>query len=216
MSLKSIIYFSSLFAVGANFFVVPDALAIDSNRLLQNKAVESDASPRYGTYQGDLTAMIPPVSPTTVNLVKQFEGFSSRAYIDTSGLPVIGYGQSKINGRKVRMGQYITQAQAEVALKQELYHIQKLVLAHVMVDLNHNQLGALTSLVYNSGLRILKKSTLIRKLNSGNYIGAANEFVRWNKANRGGRLVVFSGLTRRRLAEQKLFMTSDERIIVHS
>lgn len=148
------------------------------------------------------------VLPETVNLVKQYEGFSSHAYIDTSGLPVIGYGQSVINGRRVRLGQYITRSQADAALERELYHIQRKVLAHVKVDLNPYQLGAITSLVYNAGMRIVTNSTLIRKLNAGNYSGAAKEFTRWNKANKGGRLVVYSGLTKRRRAEQKLFLTN--------
>ncbi len=146
------------------------------------------------------------VIPEAVNLIKNFEGFRSSAYIDTSGLPVIGYGQTKVNGSTVTLGQYITQSQADTALEQELYHIQQLVLSHVKVDLNPYQLGALTSLVYNAGAVILKDSTLIRKLNAGDYIGAAKEFIRWNKANQGGNLVVYPGLTKRRLAEQKLFL----------
>ncbi len=147
------------------------------------------------------------VLPTTVDLVKQFEGFSADAYIDTSGLPVIGYGQTRINGKTVILGQYITQAEADVALRQELEHLQNLVKSHVQVELNPHQLGALTSLVYNAGMRIVTNSTLIRKLNQGDYLGAAREFPRWNKANQGGKLVVFSGLTKRRLAEKQLFLT---------
>ena len=150
--------------------------------------------------------------PEAVELVKNFEGFRSSAYIDTSGLPVIGYGQTRVNGKTVRLGQYITQGQANVALEQELYHLQQLVLAHVKVDLNPHQLGALTSLVYNAGTRVITDSTLIKKLNAGDYAGAAKEFPRWNKANQGGSLVVFPGLTRRRLAEQQLFLTPYEQI----
>ncbi|MGL5832971.1 MAG: lysozyme, partial [Waterburya sp.] len=69
------------------------------------------------------------------------------------------------------------------------------------------QLGALTSLVYNTGVGLLYDSTLISKLNTGDYAGAAEEFPRWNKADQGGVLVELLGLTRRRLAEQKLFLT---------
>lgn len=152
------------------------------------------------------------VLPETSNLVKEFEGFRSSAYIDSSGLPVIGYGQTRINGRTVKLGQYISQAQANVALEQELYQIQKLVKAHVKVKLNPYQLGALTSLVYNAGTIVIKDSTLIRKLNTGDYVGASKEFVRWNKANRGGKLVEFPGLTRRRLAEQKLFLKTYDQL----
>ena len=111
------------------------------------------------------------------------------------------------------MGQSVTRAQADRALERELKHIQKLVKSHVKVDLNPYQLGAITSLVYNAGTVILTRSTLIRKLNAGDYQGAAREFPRWNKANRGGRLVVFPGLTQRRLAEQKLFLTPAQQTV---
>ena len=147
------------------------------------------------------------VLPETINLVKKYEGFRSYAYIDSSGLPVIGYGQTRINGRTVRMGQYITRAQADLALAEELDRIQRLVLTNVKVPLTPHQLGALTSLVYNAGTVVVKNSTLVRKLNARDYQGAAREFVRWNKANQGGRLVVFPGLTKRRVAEQNLFLT---------
>ena len=147
------------------------------------------------------------VLPSTINLVKQYEGFRSYAYIDTSGLPVIGYGQSKINGKAVRIGQYITKAQADAALEKELYHIQRLVLANVLVELTPHQLGALTSFVYNAGVRVIKRSTLSRKLNAGDYKGAAQEFTRWNKANQGGKLVALPGLTKRRIAEKNMFLT---------
>ena len=60
---------------------------------------------------------------------------------------------------------------------------------------------------YNAGTRPIKRSTLSRKLNAGDYRGAAQEFVRWNKANQGGRLVAMPGLTRRRVAEKNMFLT---------
>ena len=60
---------------------------------------------------------------------------------------------------------------------------------------------------YNTGIGLLYDSTLISKLNAGDFAGAAAEFPRWNKAHQGGVLVELPGLTRRRLAEQKLFLT---------
>ena len=75
------------------------------------------------------------VHPAAINLVKQYEGFRSYAYIDTSGLPVIGYGQSRIRGRRVRMGQRISRAEADAELARELYHIQRLVRSKVKVQL---------------------------------------------------------------------------------
>lgn len=105
------------------------------------------------------------------------------------------------------MGQYITQAEADANLIVELERIQRLVLNTVRVDLNPHQLGALVSLVYNAGSRVITQSTLSRKLNPGDYAGAAFEFPRWNKAHQGGQLVALPELTTRRLNEQKLFLT---------
>ena len=50
------------------------------------------------------------------------------------------------------------------------------------VSLNENQFGALVSFTYNLGAGNLASSTLLRKLNAGDYAGAAAEFPRWNKA----------------------------------
>ena len=182
--------------------------AIAQNSLAADKSASNTLQTHLSS-AGDrhIIASSDSVLPATVDLVKQFEGFSASTYLDTSGLPVIGYGQTRINGATVSMGQYITQAQADLALRQELNHIQNLVKSYVRVELNPYQLGALTSLVYNAGTRILTNSTLVRKLNAGDYVGAANEFPRWNKANQGGILVAFPGLTKRRLAEKKLFLT---------
>ncbi|MGK7935323.1 MAG: lysozyme [Xenococcaceae cyanobacterium] len=182
----------------------PTSMAISKSQSNKILLKESDIKQ---TNLSNAIARTPSVSKATINLVKQYEGFRSNAYRDTNGLAVIGYGQSKINGKRVKMGQYVSRSKADAELAKELYHIQLLVLSKVKVKLNSNQLGALTSLVYNAGSGILTRSTLIRKLNAGDYAGAAREFPRWNKAHQGGRLVPFPGLTRRRLAEQKLFLT---------
>lgn len=147
------------------------------------------------------------VSEKTLNIVKEFEGFRSSAYLDTDGTPVIGYGQSKINGRKVRLGDRISPSVANAALKEDLQVIQKEILATVKVNLNEHQLGALTSLSFNTGVHAITKSTLVRELNKQNYLGAANEFTRWNKANIRGNLIRMEGLSRRRNRERELFLT---------
>ncbi len=143
----------------------------------------------------------------TIELIREFEGFRPHAYRDTDGTPVIGYGLSRIAGKKVRMGDRISMHQAEAALKAEIQAIQAKIKSIVKVELNDHQLGALTSFAFNTGFYGLKNSTLLRKLNAGDHHGAANEFLRWNKAHSGGRLVPLAGLTRRRQAEKQLFLT---------
>jgi lysozyme len=205
-------FYSALALLLSSNSLIPSFTSLQGNQInIQNKqfkTVQTTPIKKKNTVASkaiNLSKNI--VLPATINLIKEHEGFRSNAYIDTSGLPVIGYGQTRINGRTVTMGQYITQAQAEAALATEIQYIQGLVLANVKVELTPHQLGALTSLVYNAGARVVTQSTLIKKLNSGDYQGAAQEFTRWNKAHLGGRLVALPGLTKRRIAEKNLFLT---------
>ena len=69
------------------------------------------------------------------------------------------------------------------------------------MGINQNQFDAMVSFTYNLGCANLKSSTLLKKVNKGDFAGATKEFPRWNKA--GGR--VLAGLTRRRKAEADLF-----------
>ena len=146
------------------------------------------------------------VSNHTIAIVKEFEGFRSSAYIDTDGTPVIGYGQSRINGKPVKIGDRISASDADAALQAELQTIQQELLSVVKVNLNDNQLAALTSLAFNTGVGSIKKSTLVKNLNQQDYLGAANQFLRWNKADIRGQLMVMDGLTRRRNREKQLFL----------
>jgi GH24 family phage-related lysozyme (muramidase) len=152
-----------------------------------------------------------PLSSYTLNLVKQFEGFSSQAYQDTDGTIVIGYGMPEIKGQEVKMGDRISSAEAETALKQELQKIQQEILSMVKVDLTSNQLSALVSFSFNIGTKYLADSTLLTKINAGDHDGAASEFIRWNKAHLSGELVPMAGLTRRRITEKQLFLASSLR-----
>ncbi|MBE9180927.1 lysozyme [Oculatella sp. LEGE 06141] len=133
-----------------------------------------------------------------LELLKSFEGLRLTAYRDAVGVWTIGYGTTT----GVRPGMRITQSQAEALLRQDLLRFETAVNNLVKVPLTDNQFSALVSFTYNVGERALGTSTLLRLLNQGNYRGAANEFLRWNKA--GGR--VLAGLTRRRNAERTLFL----------
>lgn len=134
-------------------------------------------------------------------LIKSFEGCRLVAYPDpaTGGDPwTIGYGTTD----GVRPGMTITQQEAENLLRKDLDKFEKGVAELVKVDITQSMFDALVSFSYNVGLANLKSSTLLRMVNARDFQGAAQQFVRWNRA--AGK--VMNGLTRRRLAESDLFL----------
>ncbi|EGQ5301955.1 lysozyme [Enterobacter hormaechei] len=138
-----------------------------------------------------------------IALIKQFEGCKLTAYQDSVGVWTIGYGWTQpVDGKPIRAGMTIKQETAERLLKTGLVSYEIDVSRLVKVSLTQGQFDALVSFTYNLGARSLSTSTLLRKLNAGDYAGAADEFLRWNKA--GGK--VLNGLTRRREAERDLFL----------
>jgi len=143
------------------------------------------------------------INQATVDLVKEFEGLRLTAYRDAVGVWTIGYGTTAAAGVGIRpeAGMRITEDEAETYLRRGLEKFAAQIAPHIRVPVTDNQFGALVSLAYNVGAPAVIKSTLLRKLNAGDYIGASAEFARWNKA--GGK--VLAGLTRRRAAERKLF-----------
>ena len=139
-----------------------------------------------------------------IALIKQFEGCKLTAYQDSVGVWTIGYGWTQpVDGKPIRAGMTIKQETAERLLKTGLVSYESDVSRLVKVSLTQGQFDALVSFTYNLGARSLSTSTLLRKLNAGDYAGAADEFLRWNKA--GGK--VLNGLTRRREAEHALFLS---------
>mgnify|MGYP001069296736 FL=1 len=139
-----------------------------------------------------------------IALIKEFEGCRLTAYQDSVGVWTIGYGWTQpVDGKPIRAGMTIKQETAERLLKNGLVSYESDVSRLVKVGVTQGQFDALVSFTYNLGARSLSTSTLLRKLNAGDYAGAADEFMRWNKA--GGK--VLNGLTRRREAERALFLS---------
>ena len=139
---------------------------------------------------------------TGKDIIKKWEGLRLKAYLCPAGVPTIGYGHTY----NVKMGQTISVAQAELFLDHDYQDAEEQVLSLVKVPLTENQLGALTSFVFNLGSGNLRISTLLRKLNQGDYRGAAEQFGAWNKARVNGVMVALDGLTKRRADEKNLFL----------
>ena len=141
------------------------------------------------------------ISYNGLQLVKQFEGFRNKAYLDTGGVWTIGYGTIRIDGQPVEAGQTCTEQQAEAWLHSDLAWAQTAVNQLVKRPLKQNMFDALVSFVYNVGEHAFRNSTMLKMLNAGNYVGAAGQFDRWNLDN--GKVI--QGLVNRRKKERALF-----------
>lgn len=128
--------------------------------------------------------------------VSYFEGKENKAYVDPVGIITICYGETK----GIKKSDYKTDEECLESLASELVEHEKGMLKVVKVPLSTKEQAAYLSFTYNLGVKAFTNSTLLKKLNSGDRVGACNELLRWNKAN--GR--VLNGLTKRRQEENKL------------
>ena len=145
------------------------------------------------------------ISPRGLELIKDFEGFSSNAYLCPAKIPTIGFGNTFYeNGTKVKLGDQISKTDAlkllEVIANRDF---ADKIFPSIKVKVTQSQFDAMVSLAYNIGAGAFSKSTLLKKVNAGDIAGAGEEFLRWNKA--GGKVVL--GLTRRREREKQLFLS---------
>ncbi|AOM40593.1 lysozyme [Xenorhabdus hominickii] len=142
------------------------------------------------------------ISETGINKLKSYESLRLKAYPDpaTGAEPwTIGYGHI----RGVKPGQVITVQQAETFLLQDLIPIYDAIQQLVKVPLKQRQFDALCSFIFNLGINNFAHSTLLQKLNAGDYQGAAGEFLKWDRADG----LELSGLRMRRESEQKMFLS---------
>lgn len=141
------------------------------------------------------------LSQSGIDFIKRWEGFSATPYLCPAGVWTIGYGHA--GGVKPKQ-QPITKEWAEALLRKDVEWAESIVNQVVTYKINQNQFDALVSFTFNLGA-VLKRSTLLKKLNAGDVAGAAEEFPKWRLA--GG--VPNKGVLNRRLAEQKLFLTKE-------
>lgn len=145
-------------------------------------------------------------SSSGLDLIKEFEGLRLQTYRCPAGVLTIGYGHTSAAGPPtVTPTMRISQAEANHILASDLGKYESAVSSAVTVPLKQNQFDALVSFCYNVGPGAFSKSTLVKKLNRGEYDAVPAELMKWNKAN-GKEL---SGLTRRRRAEAKLWRGLD-------
>lgn len=126
--------------------------------------------------------------------IANHEAFRSAAYDDGVGVQTIGFGTTE----GVKPGDKITVERALVRALQDASKFEGALRQCVTVPLHQHEYDAFVSLAYNIGPAAFCDSTLVRKLNAGDYAGACAEISRWDRA--GGR--VLAGLTKRRAAER--------------
>jgi GH24 family phage-related lysozyme (muramidase) len=138
-----------------------------------------------------------------------FEGLRQFAYYDPPGILTVCYGSTTdvVKGRKYSLNE------CKVRLDQDMLNAVIIVENCTKdIDLSVNQMVAFADMVYNIGPRPVcdaDQSTLARKLQAGDVMGACDQIPRWNKARVAGQMVALPGLTKRRTAETNLCKTPD-------
>ncbi len=145
-------------------------------------------------------------------LLKRLEGQVKRngkhvVYKDAVGKPTIGWGHL-IKVQETFPVDGISDAEADALLTQDLARFERAVGRSVEVSLNFNQRDALIIFAFNIGVGGFKKSTAVRRLNAGDYEGAAQAMAMWHKGRdpKTGKKRPLSGLVKRRVAEIVRFM----------
>lgn len=135
-----------------------------------------------------------------IDLIKEFEGKTLKAYRDVVGVLTIAFGHTK----GVTEGMRITEQQAEDFLREDLEETEQAVNKLIKRKLTQYQFDAIVSFTFNLGVGNLLKSTLLKKVRiNPNDPTIAIEFGKWIHA--GGKPL--EGLRRRRKAEAELYFT---------
>ncbi len=152
--------------------------------------------------------MLTPKRKISENGLKELhavEGTKLTVYNDSGGIATVGTGHKIIPSDNLLEGDKITHELADLFLKNDLHKAESDVNSMVNVPLNQNQFDALVSFVFNIGRTPFQHSTLLKKLNEYDYIGALKEFTRWKYITVNGIKKESPGLITRRLLEQNLF-----------
>lgn len=136
------------------------------------------------------------LSAATLVGIALHEGYRDAAYMPTpNDVPTIGFGTTE----GVKMGDRITAERALVRLLADATKFEQAVKRCAPVPMYGYEFQAYVSLTYNIGAGAFCRSTLVRKLNAGDYEGACREILKWDK--QAGKTL--PGLTKRRQAEYR-------------
>lgn len=142
------------------------------------------------------------LSAAGLSALMKHEGLRTTAYPDpaTGGAPwTICYGHT---GRDVYRGLKVSAKQCELWLREDVAEAEDYLRQYVKVPLRQGQWDAYVSFIYNAGPENFRKSTMLRLLNGGDWLGSCKQFSRWIYANKK----VLRGILARRYEEQTMCM----------
>ena len=142
------------------------------------------------------------ISDVGLRLIKAYEGFRPVDVELVSGQRVAGYGHRVMGGRSL----HLTEKKAEDLLKRDLAPFEAMINDHIFAPLTQSQFDALCSLAYNIGPKKFLESDVVRAINNGRILDAANGFDVWRMGRINGESYVVDALVRRRTAEKVLFL----------
>jgi lysozyme len=138
-------------------------------------------------------------SDSLIEILKQFEGFRSKAYLDSVGVPTIAWGHTK----GVKLGMKCDEEQGEKWLKEDIEPLENYLNTIPELD-TQGKFDACIDFCYNLGIGNFKSSTLLKKIkNKASDSEICKQFRRWVYA--GGKKL--TGLVRRREAECELWIS---------
>jgi lysozyme len=135
------------------------------------------------------------IPQSVMDLIKKHEGWRDTVYLDSAGKKTIGYGHLILPGETFTR---ITKEQGEALLQADMTRIWNAIKGNITRPISDNQKAAIMCFAFNVGATAFNNSTLLKKLNTGDYTGAAAEFLKWNKVTVNGVKQESKGLTNRR------------------
>ncbi|CNE24768.1 lysozyme [Yersinia enterocolitica] len=143
------------------------------------------------------------ISQNGINKLKGEEGERLTGYKDSRGIPTVGVGHTGVvDGKPVAVGMVISKDKSSELLRSDLAWVEKSIATNVKSPLAQNQYDALCSLIFNIGPTAFANSSVLKRLNAGDYKGAADAFLMWKKAGNDPEI-----LLPRRQRERALFLS---------
>ena len=147
------------------------------------------------------------------DMIKKEEGFRTKAYLDSAGVPTIGFGFTTIDGKPVKMGDTITREEALTQLEKQLPKYQTFKNKIDTSSLTEDQEAALTSFEYNLGSGIWDKGgkSILYAINAGDFEFAKSQMLQYDKARdpKTGKLKAIPGLSARRMREATMLTKAE-------